>query len=90
MKMSKFLTAKYYQENIERLEKKLAKYIKNLSKQEKVKKNNMVTNIRKVSQKMKNKNLLSIEQNITEWEKMSNYNNYNYKKHFFKTSFLTL
>ena len=85
MKMSKFLTAKYYQENIERLEKKLAKYIKNLSKQEKVKKNNMVTNIRKVSQKMKNKNLLSIEQNITEWEKMSNYNNYNYKKHFFKT-----
>ena len=66
MKMSKFLTAKYYQENIERLEKKLAKYIKNLSKQEKVKKNNMVTNIRKVSQKMKNKNLLSIEQNITE------------------------
>ena len=38
MKMSKFLTAKYYQENIERLEKKLAKYIKNLSKQEKVKK----------------------------------------------------
>ena len=28
MKMSKFLTAKYYQENIERLEKKLAKDIK--------------------------------------------------------------
>ena len=38
MKMSKFLTAKYYQENIERLEKKLAKDIKNLSKQEKEKK----------------------------------------------------
>ena len=66
MKMSKFLTAKYYQENIERLEKKLAKDIKNLSKQEKEKKNNMVTNIRKISQKMKNKNFLSIEQNITE------------------------
>ena len=64
--MSKFLTAKYYQENIERLEKKLAKDIKNLSKQEKKKKNNMVTNIRKISQKMKNKNFLSIEQNITE------------------------
>ena len=66
MKMSKFLTAKYYQENIERLEKKLAKDIKNLSKQEKEKKNNMVTNIRKISPKMKNKNFLSIEQNITE------------------------
>ena len=66
MKMSKFLTAKYYQENIERLEKKLAIDIKNLSKQEKEKKNNMVTNIRKISQKMKNKNFLSIEQNITE------------------------
>ena len=38
MKMYKFLTAKYYQENIERLEKKLAKDIKNLSKQEKEKK----------------------------------------------------
>ena len=66
MKMSKFLTAKYYQENIERLEKKLAKDIKNLSKQEKEKKNNMVTNIRKISKKIKNKNFLSIEQNITE------------------------
>ena len=61
--MSKNLSAKYYQENKERLQKqKRACRYENLSKKEKG--DNMVMNVRKISQKMKNKPLLSIEKNI--------------------------
>ena len=64
--MSKTLSVKYYQENKERLQKKLVKDIKIFLKKKKKKRNNMVVNVTKISQKMKHKNLLSIEKNITE------------------------
>ena len=65
--MSKTLSAKYYEENKERLLKELVKDIKNLSKEEKEKQsNNMVVNVTKTSQKMKSKSLLSIEKSIIE------------------------
>ena len=48
--MSKKLSAKYYQENKKRLQKS----------------DNMDLNVTKISQKMKNKSLLSIEKNIIE------------------------
>ena len=60
--MSKSLSAKYYQENKERLQKK---FMKDLSKAEK-EKNNMIMNDTKIYQKMKNKSLLSLEKNIIE------------------------
>ena len=54
--MSKNLSAKYYQENNERLKEKACERYQNLSKEEKEKKNNnMVVNATKISQKMKNK-----------------------------------
>ena len=59
--MSKNLSAKYYQENKETQKQNLMKDIKIfLKKEEKEKNNNMVVNATKVSQKLKNKNLLSI------------------------------
>ena len=64
--MSKTLSAKYYQENKERLQKKLVKDIKSLLKKKKKKSDNMVVNVTKISIKMKNKSLLSIEKNIIE------------------------
>ena len=65
--MSKTLSAKYYQENKERpRKKKLAKDITIYLKKKKKKSCNMVVNITKISQKMKNKSLLSTEKNITE------------------------
>ena len=60
--MSKSLSAKHYQENKERLQKK---FMKDLSKAEK-EKNNMIMNDTKIYQKMKNKSLLSLEKNIIE------------------------
>ena len=54
------LSAKYYQENKETLHKKACKRYQNLSEEEK-KSNNMVVKVTKISQKMKNKSLLSIE-----------------------------
>ena len=60
--MSKSLSAKYYQENKERLQKK---FMKDLSKAEK-EKSNMIMNDTKIYQKMKNKSLLSLEKNIIE------------------------
>ena len=64
--MSKNLSAKNYQENKERLQKKkLMKDIKIFLKKMK-KSSNMVVNIVKNSQKMKNKGLLSIEKNTIE------------------------
>ena len=59
--MSKNLSSKYYQENKETQKQKLMKDIKIfLKKEEKEKNNNVVVNATKVSQKLKNKNLLSI------------------------------
>ena len=62
--MSKHISAKYYQHNKERLQKKLVKDIKIFLKKKKWKSNNMVINVTKISQKMKKKSLLSIEKNI--------------------------
>ena len=64
--MSKSLSAKYHQENKERLQKKHVKGIKIFVKKKKKKSNNMVVNVTKIFQKMKNKSLLSIEKNIIE------------------------
>ena len=64
--MSKILSAQYYQENKERLEKKLMEDNKIFKKKKKKKNGNMVVNVRKISQKMKNKSLMSIEKNIIE------------------------
>ena len=64
--MSKTLSAKYYQENKERLQKKLAKDIKIFLKKKREKSGKMVVNVTKISQKMKNKGLLSIEKYIME------------------------
>ena len=61
MEISNPLLAKYYQENKERLQKKLAKVIKIFLKKKKKKSSNMVGNITEISQKMKSKSLLSIE-----------------------------
>ena len=68
--MSETLLATYYQEKKERLQKKkkLMKDIKIFLKKKKEKSNNMVVNVTNISQKMKNKSLLSIEKNIVEWE----------------------
>ena len=57
--MSKYLSAKYYQDNKERLHKKLMKVIKFFLKEKKKKSNNMVINDTKISQMMKNKSWLS-------------------------------
>ena len=59
--MSKILSAKYYQENKERLQKKACERYKIFLREKKKKGNNMVINVTKISQKMKNKILLSIE-----------------------------
>ena len=69
--MSKHLSAKYYQENTERLQKKLLKDIKIFLKKKKKKSNNMVENVTKISQKIKKINWLSIEKILQ-----------NEKKHF--------
>ena len=58
--MSKPLSAKYYQENKERLQKKLEKDIRIFIKNKKKKSKNMAVNVTKISQKIKNKSL-SIE-----------------------------
>ena len=59
--MSKNLSARYYQENKERLRKKVVKDIKIFSKKKKKKSGNVVMNVTKISQKMKSKRLLSVE-----------------------------
>ena len=63
--MYKHLSAKYYQENKERLQKKARERYQDLSKEEKNKSSNMVVNVTKISKKMKNKSL-SVEKNIIE------------------------
>ena len=62
--MSKKSSAKYYQNNKERLQKNLVKDIKVFLKKKKKKSDNMVVNDTKIYKKMKNKSLLSIEKAI--------------------------
>ena len=59
--MSKNLSAKYCQENKERLQNTAREIYQNLFKEEKEKSINMVVNITKTSKKMENKSLLSKE-----------------------------
>ena len=61
VKMSKTLSAKYHQQNKERLQKKLVKDIKIFLKKKKKKHGIMCVNVTKISQKMKNKSFLSIK-----------------------------
>ena len=63
--MPKNLSAKYYQENKERLQKKLVKDIKIFLKKKK-KNENMVVSITKISQKKKDISFLSLEKNMIE------------------------
>ena len=70
-KISEDSAAKYYQNNKERLQKKLVKDIKVFLRKKKKKSNNAVVNYTKISQKMKNKSLLSIEKNIIKSKKSS-------------------
>ena len=63
--MSKDLAAKYYEDNQERLQSKVLKDTKVFPKKKKKKSNTMVVKDTNISQKMKNKNWLSIEKNIT-------------------------
>ena len=64
--MSKNLSAKYYQENKERLQEKLVKDIKIFLKKKTKKSDNMVVNSTKISHLMKNNSFLSIEKNTRE------------------------
>ena len=59
--MPKNLSAIYFQENQKRIQKKLVKDIKIFLKKKKKKNNNIAVNVTKISQKMKNKSLLSTE-----------------------------
>ena len=59
--MSKDLSAKYYENNKERIQKKLVKDIKIFLRK---KSNNMVVNDTKIYLNMKKKSLLSITKNI--------------------------
>ena len=61
MQISKNVSAKYDQENKERLQKKLVKDIKIFLNKKKKKSNNMVVKVTKISQKMKEINWLSIK-----------------------------
>ena len=58
--MSKSLSAKYYQENKERLQKNLVKDVKIRLKRKEKRSNNVVVNVVKIFQKMKSKSLLNI------------------------------
>ena len=68
----RLLSIKCYLDNKESSKRKLVKeYIKIFLEKKKKKRDIMVVNVSKISQKMKIKILLSIENNIIEWEKMS-------------------
>ena len=64
--MSKSLSAKYYQKNKERLQKNLVKDVKIRLKRKEKRSNNVVVNVIKIFQKMKNKILMSINKSIIE------------------------
>ena len=59
--MSKNLSAKYYEANEERQQKKAPERYQNLSKEEKEKNNDIVVNVTKISQIMNKINWLSTE-----------------------------
>ena len=61
IKMFKNLSATYYQENKDRLQKNLVKDIKIFLQKKMKKSNTMIMNVTKISQKMKNKSFLSIK-----------------------------
>ena len=69
IKMFRNLSAKYYQENKEILQKKLLKDIKIFLRKKKKKSNNMVVNITKISQKIKKVSWLSLEKDIKNQKK---------------------
>ena len=79
IKISKNLSAKYYQENKERLQKKLLKDIKMFLKKKKKKSDNMVVNVTKISQMMK-KSLFEYRKKRYRIRKKMLF--YNYKKLF--------
>ena len=88
--MSKNLSAKYYQENNERLQKNLVKDIKIFLRKKKKKSSNMVVNVTKISQKMKNKSLLSVEKKYYRLRKHALFivmKNYYFKSNDLKSSF---
>ena len=64
IKMFRNLSAKYYQENKEILQKKLLKDIKIFLRKKKKKSNNMAVNVTKISQKIKKVSWLSLEKDI--------------------------
>ena len=70
--MYRNLSAKYYLENKERLQKQTCERYQNLSKEAKEKSGNIFVNVTKISQKMKN--WLSVEKNIIKLEKELYYN----------------
>ena len=76
--MTKALSAKY-QKIKKDYKKQLTKDVKIILKNKKKKSGNIVVNVTKISQKMKNKSLLSIESNIIKRERTLYYN---YKKVF--------
>ena len=76
--MTKALSAKY-QKIKKDYKKQLTKDVKIFLKNKKKKSGNIVVNVTKISQKMKNKSLLSIESNIIKRERTLYYN---YKKVF--------
>ena len=61
MKMSKNSSAKYYQDNKEKLQKKLVKDVKDID--------GMVVKDTEIYQKMKNKSWLGIEKNLSNEKK---------------------
>ena len=66
MEISKDSSAKHYEDNKERLKKRLVKEIKVfLRKKKKKRSDNMVMSDIKIYQKIKNKSWLNIEENIT-------------------------
>ena len=68
------MSAKYYQKNKEGLQEKAHKKDIKISLKNKTKKRgNMVVKVKKISQMIKNKSLLSTEKNITDWEKTPYY-----------------
>ena len=64
--MSKNFSAKYYQENKERIQKKARETCQNLFKKEKEKSDNIIMNVTKIFQNMKKLNWLNIEIYIIE------------------------
>ena len=64
-----FSTAKYYQDNKERLQKKFVKDVKAFLNNKKKRSDNMVMDDTKISWKIKNKSFLSIEKKILQTEK---------------------